>query len=150
MLKSTYKNGLIIAALVALLTACSGQQSQPSETTPEVVITPTLTDSDWKTLTIFGQDASAAESTLQFEGADQVYGSTGCNNFRGSVEHSGTSLQFGLLATTRKMCAAAVSGQETVYLEALGETRGWRRLGNTVEFTDADNVVIVQLVPDED
>jgi heat shock protein HslJ len=150
MLKSAYKNGFITAALVALLTACSGQQSQPSVTTPEAVTAPTLIDTEWKALTIFGQDASAAESTLEFDGADQVYGSTGCNNFRGSVELSGTSLKFGLLATTRKMCAAAVSGQETVYLEALGEARGWRRLGNTIEFTDADNVVIAQLVPDED
>jgi putative lipoprotein len=59
--------------------------------------------------------------TLQFSEDGAVSGTASCNQFLGSVTVSGTSITFGPLVTTRKMCAQPTMDQETRYLAALRE-----------------------------
>ena len=54
--------------------------------------------------------------TLYFEGTERIYGNTGCNNYRSSLNDvTDTSFQTGGFATTRKYCGG-VMDQESAYL----------------------------------
>ena len=105
-----------------------------------------LIDTRWVAEKIFGNAADAAKSTVSFPEEGRVGGSTGCNNYTGSVTIELTSIDFGILATTRKLCAPAISGQETVFLEALEVTSNWQRIGNTLIFTDENGETIMTLI----
>jgi heat shock protein HslJ len=144
-LEKNLKALIAITLLLVSLASCTSQQNQavvPSETSP---LSGQIAATNWVAERIFGQNADAAESTLIFNKDDTVSGSTGCNNYRGGVEMDGTVIQFGLLAATRKMCEPAVSGQEIVFMEALGAARSWRRLGNTLELVDEHGTAIMRL-----
>ena len=105
-----------------------------------------LIDTRWVAEKIFANAADAAESTVNFADEGKVGGSTGCNNYSGSVTIELASIDFGMLATTRKMCAPAISGQETVFLEALEITNNWQRVGDTLIFTDENGETIMTLI----
>jgi len=59
------------------------------------------------------------QSTLEFAEAGKVVGNGGCNRFFGTAETHGETIKFGLLASSRKMCAEGVMGQEGKYMAAL-------------------------------
>jgi heat shock protein HslJ len=56
----------------------------------------------------------------------KVTGYTGCNNFFGTYDLSGSALKFGPLAATRRACPEPASTVETKYLEALAGVRVWK------------------------
>lgn len=138
---------------IALLTAgCTGTQEatmQPSTPTAEDATTqpqPTgLGKTDWTAISILGRAAGSADSTLSFLGDGQVAGNGGCNAYQGEVTLEGGRIEFGALATTRMMCAPPISGQETVFLEALGMARSWEQSGDILELIDDSNEVVVRL-----
>jgi heat shock protein HslJ len=58
--------------------------------------------------------------TLNFDEEGQLFGSAGCNNYSGSYELDGRSLNIGPLASTRMACLEdGVMEQESAFLEAL-------------------------------
>ena len=135
----------LMAAL--LLQSCTSTPTTEAPETSEVDEQPPaigVTDTSWLARKIYGQDAKAARSTLTFDDETQVSGSTGCNNFRGEVELKGSTVKFGILAATRRMCSPAISGQETVFLEALEEARYWARIGSTLKLLDENNNSVVE------
>jgi heat shock protein HslJ len=67
--------------------------------------------------------ADDVESTLRFESEGRVVGSAGCNNFQGTYEVEGSTLSFGPMAVTRKMCPPAVMDQEAAFLQAMEKVR---------------------------
>jgi len=134
-----------VALLLVSLASCTSQQNQPAVTSETSPLPGQIAATSWVAERIFGQIADAAESTLIFTNDDTVSGSTGCNNYRGGVDMDGTAIQFGLLAATRKMCAPAISGQEIVFMEALGTARNWRRLGSTLELVDENGTAVMRL-----
>jgi heat shock protein HslJ len=143
--------GIPVLLTAGFLAACSGNQKHTStdlagQQQPQDV----LTGSTWVATRILGQAAGAAESLLIFVAEDRVGGSTGCNNFNGGVEIAGENIKFGLLAATRKMCDAAISGQEIVFLEALDATRQWQRTGDTLILSDAAAAVVMELALQKD
>jgi len=144
-LEKTLSTLIAITLLLVSLASCTSQQNQavvPSETSP---LPGQIAATSWVAERIFGQNADAAESTLIFTNDDTVNGSTGCNNYRGGVNMDSTAIRFGLLAATRKMCAPAISGQEIVFLEALGAAHNWRRLGSTLELVDENGTAVMRL-----
>jgi heat shock protein HslJ len=96
----------------------------------------TLTGTRWMLRTLSGADVRAEGETpfLQLseeEGSTLVFGSGGCNRFRGGCTVSGSSLEFGALASTRKACAPPVMLLESGFFRALSgaqryEIRGTR------------------------
>jgi heat shock protein HslJ len=75
--------------------------------------------------------------TLDFQ-ATQVSGSAGCNNFSGPYQTDGNKIEFGPLATTRKMCAQplGIMEQEAAYLAALEAAAEYDLGGNRLEIKD--------------
>jgi heat shock protein HslJ len=137
---------LFIATL--MLTGCASKDSNTASETAASE-TPVMPDpvygTNWKAAKIFGQAADAADSLLNISADSLSNGSTGCNNFQGPVEIENQTIKFGLLATTRKMCEPANSGQEQAFLEALAATRTWIRIGDTLQLLDDNGEVVMEL-----
>jgi heat shock protein HslJ len=90
------------------------------------------------------------ELTMTFAADGRVSGSAGCNNFMGTYTMSGSALQFGPAAATRKMCAApGVMEQEQQFLKALETVATVRQEGNRAELRTADGALAVSLLKDE-
>ena len=138
---------------IALVTAgCTGTQeatvqpSTPAAEAPSTHPKPTgLGKTDWKATSILGRAAGSADSTLSFLGDGQVAGNGGCNAYQGGVTLEDGRIEFSALATTRMMCSPPVSGQETVFLEALGMARSWEQSGDMLELIDDNNEVVLRL-----
>jgi heat shock protein HslJ len=60
------------------------------------------------------------QTTIEFDGGGDVFGSGGCNRYTGSYSFEGGKLDFGPLAGTKMMCPKAVMDQEDRFLQALG------------------------------
>ena len=73
-----------------------------------------------------------------------VSGSGGCNTYHGTYEASGTSLTFGPLAATRKMCEQDVSTQEQQYLAALDATASFTIDGDQLSLSDDAGQMLLQ------
>jgi len=67
------------------------------------------------------------QATLSFSANGTASGNASCNQFNGPATVSGSTVSFGPLATTRKMCPEAVMDQERRYLEALRGTVQFER-----------------------
>lgn len=140
---------LLMLALVAA--GCSGTQradeaEQGAGAQPDSAARAnSLERTEWKAVSILGKPAGSAESTLGFGADGRVAGNGGCNRYQGEVTLQGNAIEFGLLATTRMMCAPPINGQETVFLEALALTRTWERSGNALELIDDTDTVVVSL-----
>jgi heat shock protein HslJ len=95
-----------------------------------------LDGTEWVLRELAGQqDEPPPEgATLTFS-SGEVSGSSGCNQFRGTVEDgaSATGLVIGPLATTRKLCPDALMARELRFLEVLGRAETFRfRFGDLV------------------
>jgi heat shock protein HslJ len=85
-----------------------------------------------------GVDANAIFS------AGTVHGKSGCNTFSGSYTASGSSLTFGPLATTMKMCGVPEDPIETAYLAALGAASTYRATASDLVIYDANGSQILR------
>lgn len=104
-----------------------------AEGTGSIVLRPlsVLAGTEWtlSTWTTGGAEVSLVEGsaiTLGFGYEDDVFGSTGCNRFRGGVLVEDDSITFGPAATTRMMCEPALAEQETAWLGALAQVAHFR------------------------
>lgn len=81
----------------------------------------------WVAEEVSGQPVAAGvASSLVVSDDGKVNGNAGCNGYFGSVILDGSAMSFGNLGTTRQLCAAPASDQETRFLRALDRTRGYR------------------------
>jgi putative lipoprotein len=138
---------LLLLTLVA--TGCTSPQNiQEQESTGDTAVTQPepkpLANTDWKAQSILGRPAGSADSTLSFMADGKVVGSGGCNGYQGNVNVGENTIAFGALATTRMMCSPPVSGQEIVFLEALGLAKLWQQSADTLELVDENNEVVLQ------
>lgn len=104
----------------------------------------------WTLTTIAKPETEAISSTIAgtrvtalFD-AGTVSGSGGCNTYHGTYEASGTSLTFGPLAATRKMCEQDVSTQEHGYLAALDATASFTIDGDQLSLSDDTGQMLLQ------
>lgn len=96
-----------------------------------------LTDTDWL-LTDTGPTAIDHEIGVYVRlGADgELNGHAGCNNFFGPYEISGTEIEIGPLAATRKMCTGPQMDIEKTFMNGLRDARGFEIEGNKLALTD--------------
>ncbi len=134
------QTGLVLTGGTAALTFTP---QAPTEALP-------LEGTAWTLTTIAKPDTQAVSSTIagtrvtaQFD-AGTVSGSGGCNTYHGTYEASGTSLTFGPLAATRKMCEQDVSTQEQGYLAALDATASFTIDGDQLSLSDDAGQMLLQ------
>ena len=82
--------------------------------------------------------------TADFQ-ANQVSGLSGCNNYSGSYQASGNSLEFGQIATTLKLCVEplGIMEQEADFLQALQSVAEYKVTGRTLEMSDDGGDVLL-------
>lgn len=83
--------------------------------------------------------------TAQFQ-ADEVAGLAGCNNYSTSYSASGSSLTFGPVATTRKVCLVPLGSmkQEQAFLDALAQVQRFKILGTSLQMLDGNGETLLE------
>jgi len=137
------KRLITFAVAIALLAAAC---SSSGDTMP--------TDYSWQLTEIAGADGTMSTPitipTLAFEG-DQVAGNASCNQYFGPYEIDGSSITFGLLATTQMFCGEpGVMDQEAVYLTALATVDTWSMDGETLTLLSGDTPLLVYAAISQD
>ena len=86
------------------------------------------------------------QTTIAFDSNTSARAFGGCNNAFGNVTITGDQIAFGAFGATMKMCAQAISDQETRFFEALGETRRYRldTYSDLLYFIDGDGREIIR------
>ena len=118
--------GVVCCICVILLVACSTSKG--------------LDGSSWSLTTYRDSQGNMADRladstvTIDFQ-ADQVSGLSGCNNYTGPYQASGSKLEFGQLASTQKMCIRpeGVMQAEAAYLADLAVAAEYTLNGDTLE-----------------
>jgi putative lipoprotein len=120
---------------------CSSPKLQPAprdSTRSPAASTVSLADTTWKLVELDGRPARADEQgslpDLRLDSAQhRAGGNAGCNRYFGTYASSQDSLHFGPLAATRRACLdAAMTRQETAFLQALDRSRTYRVASDTL------------------
>ncbi|MGY0391456.1 META domain-containing protein [Bizionia sp. KMM 8389] len=74
-----------------------------------------------------------------------VSGNSGCNQFSGSYLSEGSALEFGPLASTRKMCPPAINTLEQQILKALKETKQYSQTDTVISLLDNSGAVVLTI-----
>jgi len=99
----------------------------------------------WKLVSLFGKGIDAPDTRrsahLVFDpGRHRISGSTGCNRLNGRYRLDGEQLRFSEMATTRVGCPGG-GDLEKNFLDALGQTAGFRISGNRLVLYAGRNAV---------
>ena len=70
-------------------------------------------------------------------------GSGGCNTYRAPYETSDSTLTFGAVAATKKMCAQDVSDQEHAFFAGLEATASYTIEGDQLTLLDASGQTLL-------
>jgi heat shock protein HslJ len=84
--------------------------------------------------------------TASFDAEGRVFGSAGCNSYRGRYTVDGMNINIGPLATTRMACPEPIMQQEQEFLAALGVATQYSIEGNRLTLRDAGGSTQVVLV----
>lgn len=104
-----------------LMSACADRP-------PQGPLPADLAGTHWIARTVAGERVPEDMAvTLEFEGADRVYGRSGCNRYHGPIGVADGTLKIGPLATTRMACPPAQMAIEQKFLAALADARALRR-----------------------
>lgn len=87
--------------------------------------------------------AQGTSLTLEFDGAGNVSGSAGCNDYRAGYTAESDSIRIGEVAATRRLCENAVMTQEDAFLRALENCTTHRIEGARLEMRDEDGALQV-------
>jgi len=120
----------------------------PGETCGGRVTTSELLDTRWKLTRLGDEPVIVAENQrephLVLRSQDnRVSGFGGCNNFKGSYEIEGRSINFSPMAATMMACAHGAD-TERAFLAALGKATGFFKTAHHFEFVDADGGMLLR------
>lgn len=134
------QTGLLLTGGTAALTFVPEAPMQPLP----------LEGTAWTLTTIATPDTQAVSSTIAgtkvtalFD-TGSVSGSGGCNGYNGAYESDGSSLTFGGMASTQRLCEQDVSDQEQVYFAALDATASYAIEGDQLTLSDAGGQMLLQ------
>jgi heat shock protein HslJ len=101
----------------------------------------------WTVEEISGKPVSPKGKVTMEIGTDgMVFGSGGCNRYRGSAKVAdGGSLSFGPAASTQMMCEPEISEQEMRFLRSIEEVRSWRKDGTGLVLLDQAGGTVLRL-----
>ena len=127
------KKFIYLMSLVILFSGCT--DSGPAADRP-------LLETTWKLEAMPNENirySGSQEPHLRFE-AERVTGNDGCNNFFGPYQLKEDALGFGLLASTRMMCAD-IDSFDIAFNRMLLKTTRYRISGNKLEFYSEDKLL---------
>ncbi|WP_419778331.1 META domain-containing protein [Maridesulfovibrio sp.] len=103
----------VIACAILISTGCAPKQNQyPTYPNP--------TETKWIAEDIDGTPIEGfAHIWMRLDSNGKIYGSGGCNSFRGNYSYSNGIFKTGPLAMTRKSCSKGLSLQEFKFMQAL-------------------------------
>jgi heat shock protein HslJ len=87
--------------------------------------------------------AQGAPSTIEFDDAGRVSGTTGCNVFNGPYEADQSFLRIGPLAVTMALCIDPVGAQETAILSAFERVASYWASADALELMDDQGAVLL-------
>ena len=110
-----------------------------------------LTGVHWRAVSVGDQEiADDSGVFIQFEVDGSVSGNSGCNNFFGSLEKSGSGVGMGQLGSTRKACPGPAMSLEATFLEAITQTKDIKSGGGKMRLLDGDGDVLAEFVAGAD
>jgi heat shock protein HslJ len=130
---------VVAFAFALTLTAACAPLSDPSSKPVE------LDGTHW-TLTAIGGKAPIAGSnvTLKFE-QGSASGSAGCNSYHSTYTTTGSKLELGPTASTKRACLERdKNAQETAYLEALSKVVAYEVSGGRLMLRDAADATLLE------
>ena len=124
---------LALGALV--IVGCAKLASDARKTRPLA----TLAGSEWGPV-----DTQSAEQFIAFKSGGEITGYGGCNRFFGQYTQNGSSLAFGALASTKKLCGGVMEA-EAAFLKKLQDTRKFEATHLKLSLLDADGNELMAL-----
>jgi len=108
-----------------------------------------LENMTWTLTTVAAPGTQAVSSTVAGTtvtlalDAGSASGSGGCNNYHASYETSASTLSFGPVASTKKMCEQSVADQEHAFITGLEATASYAVQGDQLTLLDADGRLLL-------
>jgi len=131
-----------ILIVMLLLVASCARPEATTLPTPAV----TLASTAWTVERIDDVAVDRAAATVRFEDG-RASGRSGCNQYSGYLQASGSALRVSEVRSTRMACAPAVMEQETRFLAALAAARAARREGDRLVLLDEGGRARLRLMP---
>ena len=132
----------MVGVLVALAVAVGGCRPGPVEGPP-------LDGTRWVLVALDGEPPLPGAAPSADFSAEQITGSTGCNQYFGEYVALGGDITIGDLARTERYCMdpEGVMDQEEAVLNALTSATSYRLTGAQLELLDADDHVVLEFEP---
>lgn len=131
---------LLLAALA--LPACGGNDEGSTEQNPA-----DLKGVSWiltQMTTVGGQtEIVQVGVSAEFDGS-AISGTSGCNQYHASYEAQGSSISFGPIAGTKKLCGDPEDSTETRYLQLLADVGSFRISGRSMSMNDQSGTPVLQ------
>ena len=83
--------------------------------------------------------------SAEFDGTT-ISGDAGCNAYHASYEASGSTISFGPISGTQKVCAEAEQGTEDRYLRLLSDIGSYEVTGRSMSMNDTDGTPVLQFM----
>ncbi|WP_415719540.1 META domain-containing protein [Maridesulfovibrio sp.] len=128
---------LVIGACIILIsTSCAPKQAHyPVYTNPN--------ETKWIAEDIDGTPVQGfAHIWMRLDNDGKIYGSGGCNSFRGSYSYSDGFFRTGPLAMTRKRCAQGISLQESKFMKSLSKVNSMQKKDGTLYMEGQDSSLL--------
>jgi heat shock protein HslJ len=81
--------------------------------------------------------------SAEFDGS-AISGTSGCNRYHASYEAQGSSISFGPIAGTKKLCGDPEDSTETRYLQLLADVGSYRVSGRSMSMNDQSGTPVLQ------
>ncbi|MCF1420647.1 META domain-containing protein [Mangrovimonas futianensis] len=106
--------------------------------------TATMISGTYEISTIDGLTTLPSKLTMEFNDENKmVSGFAGCNRFTGNYKTSDKKLNFGPLATTKKLCPGEGMKVEDHFLKLLDQVKNYEFKNNTLYLKDEDNKTLI-------
>lgn len=125
---------LIIPLLLVFAMSCENN-SNPKEQ---------ISNNDWEVVSISNSNELSTTPWIRFDLTEnKVNGNAGCNDFFGTVDLTDSSITFGTLGATKKMCPDMTA--EDALFDALNNVASYKLEDNKLFFVNNDNQTVVTL-----
>ena len=131
---------LCVVLCVILLFACTEHQDQKFMSISDA----SITDTQWGLIKIHGENVTENNSIHLTLGTEEskAHGNSGCNQFSGDYELSGSNLSFAQMISTRKACETGME-LEHDFLTTLSKVSTYSISDNQLSLQDDSNQEIL-------